>query len=38
MTEIMKFHGSFIITIPGIGYINGGMILGDYPSNITVYC
>ena len=29
MTEIMKFHDSVIMTIPGIGYINGGMILGE---------
>ena len=29
MTEIMKFHDSVIITIPGIGYINGGIILGE---------
>jgi len=29
MTEIMKFNDSVIITIPGIGYINGGMILGE---------
>lgn len=29
MTEIMKFHNSVIMTIPGIGYINGGMILGE---------
>ena len=29
MTEIVKFHDSVIITIPGIGYINGGMILGE---------
>ena len=29
MTDIMKFNGSFIMTIPGIGYINGGMILGE---------
>ena len=28
MTEIMKFIDSVIMTIPGIGYINGGMILG----------
>jgi len=25
----MKFHDSVITTIPGIGYINGGMILGE---------
>ena len=25
----MKFHDSVIMTIPGIGYINGGMILGE---------
>ncbi|MBR4182854.1 MAG: IS110 family transposase [Lachnospiraceae bacterium] len=29
MTEIMKFSDSVIMTIPGIGYINGGMILGE---------
>ena len=29
MTEIMKFNDSPIMTIPGIGYINGGMILGE---------
>ncbi len=29
MTEIMKFHDSVILTIPGMGYINGGMILGE---------
>ena len=29
MTEIMIFHDSVIMTIPGIGYINGGMILGE---------
>jgi len=29
MTEIMKFHDSVIMTIPGIGSINGGMILGE---------
>ena len=29
MTEIMKFHDSVIMTIPGIGYINGGIILGE---------
>ena len=29
MTEIMKFTDSVIMTIPGIGYINGGMILGE---------
>ena len=27
MTEIIKFNDSGIMTIPGIGYINGGMIL-----------
>ena len=27
MTDIMKFNDSVIMTIPGIGYINGGMIL-----------
>lgn len=29
MTEIMEFNDSVIMTIPGIGYINGGMILGE---------
>lgn len=29
MTDIMKFRNSVIMTIPGIGYINGGMILGE---------
>jgi transposase len=29
MTDIMKFNDSVIMTIPGIGYINGGMILGE---------
>ena len=29
MTEIMKFHDPIIMTIPGIGYINGGIILGE---------
>ena len=29
MTEIMKFNDSVIMTIPGIGCINGGMILGE---------
>lgn len=29
MTEIMQFNDSVIMTIPGIGYINGGMILGE---------
>lgn len=29
MTEIMKFHDSVIMTIPGIGYINGGIILNE---------
>ena len=29
MTEIMQFNDSVIITIPGIGYVNGGMILGE---------
>lgn len=29
MTGIMKFNDSVIMTIPGIGYINGGMILGE---------
>ena len=29
MTDIMKCNDSVIMTIPGIGYINGGMILGE---------
>ena len=29
MTDIMKFNESVIMTIPDIGYINGGMILGE---------
>lgn len=29
MTEIMQFHDPVILTIPGMGYINGGMILGE---------
>ena len=29
MTDIMNFNESVIMTIPGIGYINGGMILGE---------
>lgn len=29
MTDIMKFNDSVIMTIPGIGYINSGMILGE---------
>ena len=29
MREIMEFHDSVIMTIPGIGYINGGIILGE---------
>lgn len=29
MTDIMKFNDSVIMTIPGIGYINGGMIIGE---------
>lgn len=29
MTDIMKFNDSVIMTIPSIGYINGGMILGE---------
>ena len=29
MTDIMKFRDSVIMTIPGIGYINGGIILGE---------
>lgn len=28
MTDIMKFNDSVIMTIPGIGYINDGMIFG----------
>ncbi|MCI6795249.1 MAG: transposase [Lachnospiraceae bacterium] len=29
MTEIMLGLDSIIMTIPGIGYVNGGMILGE---------
>ena len=29
MTDIMNFHDSVILTIPGLGAINGGMILGE---------
>lgn len=29
MTNIMNFNDSVIMTIPGISYINGGMILGE---------
>lgn len=29
MTEIMRFNDSVIVTIPGIGCLNGGMILGE---------
>ena len=29
MADIMKFHDSVIMTIPGIRYINGGMIHGE---------
>lgn len=29
MKDIMKFNSSVTITIPGIDYINGGMILGE---------
>lgn len=29
MTEIMRFNDSVIMTIPGIGYLNGGMILDE---------
>ena len=29
MTDIMKFNDSVIMAIPGIWYINGGMILGE---------
>lgn len=28
MTKIMRFHDPVILTIPGMSYINGGMILG----------
>lgn len=34
MTDIVKSLDSVIMTIPGIGYINGGMILGEI-SDIT---
>ena len=36
MTDIMKFNDSVIMTIPGIGYINGGMILGGACEKISV--
>lgn len=29
MTEIMKFNDSVLMIIPGIGYINGKIILGE---------
>lgn len=29
MTDIIKFHDSVIMTIPGIGFINVGIILGE---------
>ena len=29
MTDIMKFNDSVIMSIPGIGFVNGGMILGE---------
>ena len=29
MTKIMKFNDSVLMTISGIVYINGGMILGE---------
>ena len=29
MTDIVKCMFSLIMTIPGIGYVNGGMILGE---------
>ena len=29
MTEIMKPHDSVIVTIPGIDYINEGIIFGE---------
>lgn len=29
MTDIMKLHDSVIMTIPGVGFINDGMILGE---------
>lgn len=29
ITDIMKFNDSLLMTIPDIGYINGGMILGE---------
>lgn len=40
MTEIMKFHDSVIMTIPGIGYINGGIILGEitaFPTSVNCW-
>ena len=38
MTEIMKFHDSVIMTIPGIGYINGRIILGETGFPTPVSC
>lgn len=35
MTDIMKYRDSVIMTIPGIGYINGGMILGKSEISIS---
>lgn len=29
MTDFMKFNELVIMAVPGIGYINGGMILGE---------
>lgn len=29
LTEIMRFNASVIMTFPGIGYLNVGMILGE---------
>ena len=29
MADIMKFNDSVIMSIPGIGFVNGGMILGE---------
>ena len=37
MTDIMKFNDSVIMTIPGIGYINGGMILGESLKLLIVF-
>ena len=37
MTDIIKFNDSVIMTIPGIGYINGGMILGEIGNIFIIF-